>query len=474
MADNAGAVHDAASLLRFVESIRKFCEVRNGYPAFLPASQTFLEFIEQLAQATKKHLSTFPSRSPAGKDEFPIYRQELFTLREAWSEIHRRVKPIADADTLHVPSALIKSLERRLQTVDRFRETQFAVLHTEWLNYLQVVASRIRSTADDIATLVGARSFPPRIGLIGIPYSQSESIFLNCLIAHEVGHFVFGELELKKSLGIIAHRILNSVFAPIAPSLPRDNNLRQIPTTFAGWTEELFCDLFAVRLIGPCYSYAYVEIFDLPNILHLDGTLNASAAATSLVFSDSHPADLYRISKQTQLLQRLGWWTQVSNSKSNIKKVLEHSIGLSLASFSIPSFPNVEKTILDALDQMVNEIVNAVENSLSGLDSGVREYIQLNKIVREYLLHGVVPSVVPEPSSKRARKPKKKNPNPVTILNVSYQLYLDSLPELLARIKDLSASSVTDRANWTQRLETWTLKALDDLELIWIRPTPES
>src|SRR5258708_3731750 len=157
MPDNAGAIHDAASLFRFVESIRKFCEVRNGYPAYLSASQNFLRFIDQLAQATKQHLSTFPSRSPTNSREYPIYRQELFTLREAWSEIHRRVKPIADADTLHVPSALINTLVRRLQTVDRFQKVELAVLHTEWLNYLQVVASRIRSTADDIATLVGAR-----------------------------------------------------------------------------------------------------------------------------------------------------------------------------------------------------------------------------------------------------------------------------------------------------------------------------
>ena len=132
-----------------------------------------------------------------------------------------------------------------------------AVLHTEWLNYLQVVASRIRSTADDIATLVGARSFPPDLGLIGIPYSQSESVFLNCLIAHEIGHFIFGELQLKKSLGVKTREIIDSVFADVSVSvLPDRQQLRQIPTICADWTEELFCDLFAVRLIGPCYSYA--------------------------------------------------------------------------------------------------------------------------------------------------------------------------------------------------------------------------
>jgi hypothetical protein len=460
MADSAGVVHDAASLFRFVDTIQRFCNVGKGYPQYLSASRNFLVFVQQLADSTKRYLSDFPSRLPPDPKNYPVYRQELFTLRAGWSEIHRRVKPIADADTLHVPSALINSLLNRLQKIPRFANTQLAVMHTEWLNYLQVVASRIRSTADDIATLVGANPFPRDLGLVGIPYSQSESVLLNCVIAHEIGHFVFGELRLESKLSSEARTILTSVFQPVANRL-RPDDRKRMPTLFAGWTEELFCDLFAVRLIGPCYTYAYVEIFDLANILHADATLNKYAAGLSLMFNDSHPADLYRIRQQTALIERLGWWKEIGHSQSNATKVLGHSAKLNAIDFSFPSLKHVEKEVLTALDQLAHKIATEVEESLSGLDSGVSEYSRLKKTVREYFLHGVVPSVISDPKSG-----SKESPDAVTILNVAYQLYLDDLSELLNRIQNQDASSVADRTRWTQSLEAWTLKALDDLELI--------
>jgi hypothetical protein len=465
MVDEAGVIHDAAALYRFVDTIRTTCDLGRGYPAYSDASREFLIFIGQLADATKEYVSRFPSKMPSKFAEYPVYRQELLTLRDAWYEVHRRVKPIVDADTLHVPSALISSLVRRLRTVPRFQNTRLAILHTELLNYLQVVGSRIRGTATSISALVGAPPFPPNLGLIGIPYSQCESVFLNCLIAHEIGHFVFGELSLKNTLGTKARAILDTVFAPISASLKPAEGWR-ITSLFAEWTEELFCDLFAVRLLGPCYTYAFVEIFDFPNLLLHDGSFNKNAAALSLVFSGSHPADLYRVNKQVGLLRSLGWWDEIKDSHSTVKKVLENSVALTVAAFSIPSFGHVQMQMLDALDRVTSEITIAVENSLAGLDSGVTEYAHLKNIVGKYLHHGVVPSIVPDPTSGL-----RKSPNVVTILNVAYQVYLDSLPELMRRIEDQDPSSVVARTAWTERLESWTLKALDDLELISMQPT---
>src|SRR6266478_8758632 len=220
MADRADVIHDSAALYRFIESIEVFCDVRRGFPAYLEASREFLVFVGQLAASTKKYLTDFPSKLPTDALRYASFRQELKTLRYAWFEIHRRIKPIADADTLHVPTPLISSLERRLRKVPPFQNTRFAVLHTERLNYLQVVASGIRDTTSRISTLVGSTSLPPQdLGLIGIPYSQAESVFMNCLIAHEVGHFVFGELQLLNSLSQPISDALVAAFASVLTQL---------------------------------------------------------------------------------------------------------------------------------------------------------------------------------------------------------------------------------------------------------------
>ncbi len=465
MADRADVIHDSAALYRFIESIEVFCDVRRGFPAYLEASREFLVFVGQLAASTKKYLTDFPSKLPTDALRYASFRQELKTLRYAWFEIHRRIKPIADADTLHVPTPLISSLERRLRKVPPFQNTRFAVLHTERLNYLQVVASGIRDTTSQISGLVGSSSFPSNLGLIGIPYSQAESVFINCLIAHEIGHFVYGELQLLNTLATKIGDALQTAFAPAAAILKPEDGLR-VPPIVAGWVEELFCDLFAVRLVGPCYSYAFVEIFDLTNNLGVDGKINPAAVGPSMEFSDSHPADMYRMQKQIGLLTKLKWWDHIKNSKSLCKYLLEYCATLRCPQFSFPSQIQLQTYFIDALDRVSIEVETAVENSLSGLDTGVDEFSRLKDTVQEYFHHGVVPSTIRDPSSK-----KSASPSSVTVLNTAYQLHLDSLPVLIGRVQRQSAESVEHCSNWTQKLESWTLKALEDLELIASVPT---
>ncbi len=403
----------------------------------------------------------FPSKLPTDLSRYPSFRQELKTLRYAWFEIHRRIKPIAEADTLHLPTPLVSGLERRLRSVLRFQKTRFAVLHTERLNYLQVVASGIRDTTSRISTLVGSTSLPPQdLGLIGIPYSQAESVFMNCLIAHEVGHFVFGELQLLNSLSQPISDALVAAFASVLTQLTPEDRLR-VPTVVAGWAEELFCDLFAVRLVGPCYTFAFAEIFDLTNNFNLNGTINPVAAAPAMEFSDSHPADLYRVQKQVSSLTRLKWWDEVKDSKSLYKDLLEHCKTLNPSQFLFPAQVQFQAYFIRAIDRVSTDVETAVESSLTGLETGVKEFALLRKTVQEYFHHGIVPSTIHHPSSAET-----VSPSAVTLLNAAYQLYLESLPALINRIEGQNAESVEHRSFWTQKLEAWTIKALEDLELI--------
>ena len=101
---------------------------------------------------------------------------------------------------------------------------------------------------------------------------------------------------------------------------------------------------------------------------------------------------------------------------------------------------------------------------MSGLDTGVAEYSHLSGRVKEYLLEGVVPSTIQNPHSGHT-----EFPGTVTVLNAACQLYLDNLPELIGRIEEQDPNSVKHQTRWTERLEHWTLKALDDLELISAR-----
>lgn len=462
MSKAADITHDAASLFRFVESIQTFCELQRGFPSYLEGSKRFLALIEELSHATKKYATNFPAGIPDNADDYRVYRQELRTLRYGWFYIHGLVKPIADADTLRLPASLIDSMVRRLRSVASFRDTELAILHIRELNYLQVIASGVRDAISQISSFVGSSSaFPANIGLIGIPYSQARSVLLNSLIAHEMGHFVFENRQLKDVLAPKIQAILTAVFTPVKDLVQKVPDSRRIPTVLADWAEELFCDLFAVRFVGPCYSYAFIEIFDLTNYLGGDGSLDKIAAAPALKFSYSYPAYLYRIQKQAELLKTIGWWPHIHESKSTCQKLLESVQKMDSSSFVFPFGVDLQAQFVDCLNRLIAEIYTVIEGSLKGLDPGVAEYSRLNTTVKDYLLEGVVPSTILEPGSG-----KRSVPDTVTVLNSAYQLYLDNLPELIERIEGQDPASVEHRARWTKNLENWTLKTLDDLGLI--------
>jgi hypothetical protein len=88
--------------------------------------------------------------------------------------------------------------------------------------------------------------------------------------------------------------------------------------------------------------------------------------------------------------------------------------------------------------------------------SGVEEFGLLHDKVEQYLHHGLVPSTI-------IQEGIEVHPGFTTIVNAAYRVYLESLDELLAKIERVDGSpSPSERGWWTRRLETWTMKAVED------------
>jgi hypothetical protein len=85
-----------------------------------------------------------------------------------------------------------------------------------------------------------------------------------------------------------------------------------------------------------------------------------------------------------------------------------------------------------------------------------REEINL---VRIYLSHGVVPSTL-------VQERKEKSPDAIALINAAYLFYLESLPELMQKIANQDENRLIHRSKWAERVEMWTLKALEDLTLL--------
>lgn len=454
------ARHDAASLYRFVDSVCSSCQRRGGYPAYLESNRSFLEYVSGLGHATKRYLLYFPEKlAKTQARDYNITRQELWNLRSSWFELHRRLKPASEADTLHLPYPLIRALVWRLREVKEYGTTRFIVIHTEKLNYLQVTAASVETAANNIAGVVGYTKFHSDLGMIGIPYSQSGGLFLNCVLAHEIGHYVFGKKQIATKLAPHLSSALNSAFpsaTPVGFFGPWITNI------LADWAQEMFCDLFAIRLVGPCFSYAFIEIFDVVNNLDASGGLFPSAAAENAKFSESHPADLFRLKQHVAWLEKLGWWAEIGASANAYIRLLSLAKAFPDSDFKVAvlGLQHLETNILNAMRTLMNDVITAVEEATATLDDSVREYHDLGSELEEYFKRGIVPSSIPVGGQGH------KCPNPITILNVAYKFYLEKLDELINGIKDGNPASVKHRHEWTSKLEMWSMKAIDDYLLL--------
>ena len=445
--------HDAASLYRFIERISESCQLDIGPQAYDLSSIKFFTYVSQLAAATLKYLDRFADGIPSDPALYHIYRQKLWDLRSGWSILHNFIKPAANADTLHAPLSFVQWLTRRMNEVKPFQAARFAVFHTSEVNYLHLNTSAVRSLTGQLSSLIpGGQDFPSDLGLIGIPYSQGSTLFINCLIPHEIGHYVYQELKASDQLLPSIGTSISAVLIPkISSVTPPD--VQWCINRLQSWAQELFCDLFAIWMIGPAYSYAYIEIFDLPRILSTDPMVLGLACE----FNTSHPSHIFRMQQQIVLLKALGWWSHVQKINSHYSDVLKSidSVDKTKFAFSQADNPNRAGDALASFEHVCPHIHDLVKATLGSLDPGVNEFEKYEEDIRKYLTRGVVPSSI-------IRDAVMYCPEPVAIVNAAYKLHLENLNELIDRIEEQDLTSVCTRAQWIDRLELWVIKAIED------------
>jgi hypothetical protein len=456
-------LRDATALFSFVDSICSHCDEEGRSAQYLRPSTDFFAYIHELGDGTKAYLNSFSAKAPRDKRLYQHYRQKLETVRYGWFELHELIKAAIDADTLNIPYPLVDSLSRRFCQIRGFEGTRFAIFHFDELNYLQMPISDLKNITERLENIIpDPPAFPPDLGLIGIPYSQSSSIYLNCLITHEMGHFVFEKRLLRSRLLVAIQESVEAVYGEGLVGVSVEQ-LDQSKDTLESWAEEIFCDLFAIWLTGPCYSLAYIELFGLTANLDPSVSSGFTARPGSVVFSRSHPADLFRLKQHISLLERLNWWKEVYPIKSHYIDILENAAKFSDLAFRFGSTEDDSKTLkafLKLVPHVTNLLVEVMKDSNGNeLDSGLTEYKKLNNAINKYLAHAVVPSTV---LSRKVHW----YPDIVTLMNASMKFYLEALPEFMEQIEDQNSSLAGHRSRWMKRLESLTGKAIEDHYLL--------
>jgi len=452
---------DAASLQQFVTAIADHCERRNNAAAYLQSSERFFSYIVKLAASTRSFLAQALESRTDFQDLLDL-RSDISVLRAGWRFLHGFVKPVLDADTLRLPSSLVLGLTSRFREIPQFSDTEFVIYHTDEFNYFNVKLSVLKPGADRIAGLVSGPSFPDKLGLIGIPYSQASSMFMNCLIPHEMGHHVFGQL----SLGLkFKSQLEQELIASFGARLPAEARL-QIIERLAFWAEEIFCDLFAVRLVGFCFSLAFVELFDISTVLDENSTYSPARATGKTEFLQ-YPPDLFRLRQQVAVLQQDNWWSSLQKIDSHYVRTFEAAMALSDKDFGFLELSNFLKNIdptdvLEAFYVIIPTIFNELDKNTSGIQLGTSGWQSTDKDIALYLRNGIVPSSIRLEASGAITI----HPEPISLLNSAYKFYLEGLNDLILNIEDADVTNIADRSKWAKKVEMWTAKAIEDVMLM--------
>jgi hypothetical protein len=367
--------------------------------------------------------------------------------------LHALIKPAADAHTLTIPAPLIDLAAQQLQKVEGMKGSSVVILLTPEFMYFQRPHTDIKDQARFVESFIPNASFPPKLGFIELPYSQGPSFFTNLAIYHEIGHFVYEELSNFDP----PHANFTALKSAMARSLSKvfgQGSKDRQAQAFAGkiienWTQEIFCDLFAIRLLGPAFSLALVEIL---------GMLGFLSRSASVRFNPTHPASACRFAEHIRLLEANTWLKAIKDIKPEQMKLLEKLANEPRANYSfyLDDKRRGPDSLMHAfLDVVVPAIRTLACRVTSKAAPVVKRFDRVPRDVEDCLRVGVVPHTTSSSSH-----------DPVSIINSAFCFYLTSLPKVLEEFEGVEAKNdVAKHSLWTKRLEMWTMKAIEDSQI---------
>jgi len=227
------------------------------------------------------------------------------------------------------------------------------------------------------------------------------------------------------------------------------------------WIDEIFADVFAIRVLGPAFHLSYLE---LEQILTSDIKRNRS-------FSATHPADDFRFKIHAKWLSESGWDNTMENRVPIISENLNKCKELDINLFEINCTSPLEgeqdlenklhSWMLQEFDKMIVKVEEELSAKLEDFDNPIDDFKKNDSLVTACLEHGVVPSTGYNEKKERCR------PEPTTILNSGFFFYLGGMDPLLGKVKS-GDSKIDKRINYGKRLNQWLTKAIEDWQfLLW-------
>jgi hypothetical protein len=435
---------------KLVDSLKESIAVGRADRTYPKWSDYFLSFCEQAAKKTGDYLEkqVHPGESSVGKSNLPA-------VMHGWELLQTFIKPVLDGDNLKVPYPLVHFLTVHVGELPKVEGAKFVIEISPQLTYYQHQHTDLRRAVFFLQTIVNGPPIEKGLGFLGLPCSQSKGLFMNCLLYHEVGHFIAEEVGLLSLVERAELRDeLKGAFAEqfqVKDSDQQNKNLYWAMQTVEQLMEELFADVVAVRLVGLAYTLSYMELLRLTDLSQQD----------LRTFDIDHPADALRFREQLKVLNHDGW-DGCPKDLADWKQVRSIA-GTKVAKYSVPSdyqddveMSQVWRILIDCLCKRgrIASIHSKVDAALSGdrKDNPFDRYEESKTGIEQCLSHGVVPS----------REQGGSIPHPLAIINGGVIFLLSKMDDLHRTVEGGPKELIAKRAFLESRVEMWCLKAIED------------
>lgn len=423
----------AHKLISSTKEIITICRADNSYPKW---SDSFLLLCYSAADKTIDYLEECSTGNI-------VDLNELYSIRQFWEALHAFIKPVLDADSLKVPYPLIHFISKHIGELKSVDEAKIVIEIISELNYHHYSLTDLKKSFKWLLGIIGGPELEPGFGFLGLPFTQSKSLFMNCLLYHEIGHFIAEEACVFSS------KIRKDVITIIEPSFKDHNEyINWAVNRIIVWMEELFADLVAAKLLGPAYSFAYME---------LNRLLPSEQIRT---FNIDHPCDALRFREQYRALLKDKWNKNENDEPRERWDQLREISTINENEYLPPDVSDIqmlqvwkglmrflcEKKIIEQVHDLANE-------SIEGRNNPRDLYRRDAKIVKQCLEHGIVPSV---------GKNYNDMPHPTSIINGAMFYWLSGMDKLYQVVTSFSENKIKDRDELEQRVEMWCIKAIED------------